>query len=440
MRVGRLTIGAINVSSNNTTSSFAKDRQFASYLREEGCSVIETPLPRRQVIYNPATPEFQQNPFPSLRYMREYDPVHLTRLGWVLTRHKDCAEVLASRDFGMRGIEDMLRKQVGPGPALEFIANRFHSYDPPEHTRLRSLVARAFSARRIQAMRVHIEALAEGFLDQVGAEKSFDLVEKFAYPLPSWVITEMLGTPMEERMQLSTWTERILKLQGTPLPDKVTKEEGNAAAKDFMAYMRQFIEVRRSKPGDDLVSALIVAEEQGDHLTAEEIAECVVFLSNAGFSTTRNLIGSAVAALLTNREQWELLVNDRSLIGEAVEEALRYDCSLTSTLRFARQETIVGSRKLVAGAAVFCLLNAANRDPERFPDPDRFDIMRTDKKHLAFGGGVHLCLGAALARPQIEIALGALLRRYPRLRLGTEKIEWRSGLYRGPIRVPVITD
>jgi cytochrome P450 len=340
----------------------------------------------------------------------------------------------------MRGIEDMLRKQAGPGPAFEFIANRFHSYDPPEHTRLRSLVAGAFSARRIQQTRVHIEALAERFLDQVGAAASFDLVEKFAYPLPSSVIAEMLGTPIEERMQLNVWTERILKLQGTPQPDKLTVEEGNAAARDFMAYMRKLVESRRRKPGDDLLSALIVAEEEGDRLTAEEIAECVVFLSNAGFATTRNLIGSAVVALLMNREQWELLVNDLSLIGEAVEEALRYDCSLTSTLRFARQEAIVGNRKLPAGAAVFCLLNAANRDPERFPDPDRFDIMRSDKKHLAFGGGVHLCLGAPLARLQIQIAVGAMARRYPRLRLGTEKIEWRSGLYRGPIRVPVVTN
>ena len=396
--------------------------------------------PRRPVIYNPGSAEFQQNPFPSLRHLRESDPVHLTRLGWVLTRYKDCAKVLASRDFGMRGIEDMLRRQVGPGPACEFIANRFHSYDPPEHTRLRSLVAGAFSARRIQEMRFHIEALTERFLDQVGNSASFDLVEKFAYPLPSWVITEMLGTPMEERMKLNAWTERILKLQGMHQPDKLTVEEGNAAAKEFMAYLRELIKVRSGNPGKDLLSALIVAEEQGDRLTEEEVAECVAFLSNAGFATTRNLIGSAVVALLTNREQWELLVNDPSLIGEAVEEALRYDCSLTSTLRFARQETIVGNRNLAAGAAVFCLLNAANRDPEYFPDPDRFDIMRTDKKHLAFGGGVHFCLGAPLARLQIEIVLGALLRRYPRLRLGTEKIEWRSGLYRGPIRVPVVTD
>jgi cytochrome P450 len=288
-------------------------------------------------------------------------------------------------------------------------------------------------------MRGHIEGLAERFLDQVGTDTSVDLVEKFAYPLPSWVITEVLGTPMNERTQMNVWTERILKLQGMARPDKATLEEGNASARQFMAYMRGFIEARRKEPGNDLVSALIAAEEQRDLLTAEEIAECIVFLSNAGFSTTRNLIANAVVALLRNRKQWELLVDDPSLIGEAGAEALRYDCSLTSTPRFARQETIVGNRKIAAGATVFCLLNAANRDPKRFPDPDRFDITRTDKKHLAFGGGIHFCLGAHLARLQIEVALSALLRRYPRLRLETEKIEWHAGLYRGPIRVPVIT-
>ena len=400
----------------------------------------EAPSLRRRVVYNPSSAEFHQNPFPSLRHLRESDAVHLTPQGWLLTRYKDCAEVLASRDFGMRGIADMLRKQVGAGPALEFIANRFHSFDPPEHTRLRSLVAGAFSARRIQGMRAHIEALAERLLNQVATGTPFDLMENFAGPLPTSVIMEMLGTPMAERARLSVWTEQILKLQGMPQPDPLTLEEGNAAARDFMTYMRGIIAVRRGQPGSDLLSALIAAEEQGDRLTTEEIAECVVFLSNAGFATTRNMIGNAVVALLTNREQWELLVEDPSLVGEAVEEALRYDCSLVSTLRFARKETMVGNRRLAEGAAVFCLLNAANRDPERFPDPDRFDIMRSDKKHLAFGGGVHTCLGAPLARMQIGIALAALLRRYPGLRLGTGKIEWRSGMYRGPLRVQVVGD
>jgi cytochrome P450 len=390
------------------------------------------------VVYDPTAAEFQRDPFPSFRQLRERDPVHLTRQGWVLTRYADCAEVLAGRDFGMVGIEDMFRKQVGAGPALEFLANRFHSYDPPEHTRLRSLVARAFSARRVREMRPHIEGLAERFLDEAGTGTPVELVEGLAYPMPSWVISEMLGIPKGERRRLNAWTEQILKLQGMFRPDKLTAQQGNTAVGDFMGYMRELVEARRDHPGDDLLSALIAAEEEGSRLTAEEISECVVFLSNAGFATTRNLIGSAVVGLLSSREQWELLVDDPSLVSAAVEEALRYDCSLTSTPRFARRETTIGNRKVAAGAAVYCLLNAANRDPERFPDPDRFDIMRADKKHLAFGGGVHFCLGASLARLQIEIALNALLRRYPRLRLGTERIEWRSGLYRGPVRVPVL--
>lgn len=391
------------------------------------------------MVYNPAAAEFQQNPFGGLRRLREQDPVHLTPLGWVLTRYDDCAGVLSSPQFGMRGIEDLLRRQMGPGPAFELIAKRFHSYDPPEHTRLRSLVAKAFSVARVEEMRGHLEELAERLLDQVGADASFDLVEKFAYPLPSLVITEMLGTPKEEREHLNGWTDRILKLQGMARPDRATVAEGSDAARDFMAYVRVLVEARRGDRGNDLLSALIAAEEQGDRLTAEEVVECVVFLSNAGFSTTRNLIANAVVALLSNREQWDMLIGEPALIGEAVSEALRYDCSLTSTPRFARQETVVGKRRVAAGAAVFCLLNAANRDPERFVDPDRFDLMRMDKKHLAFGGGVHYCLGARLAQLQIDIALRALLRRYPLLRLGTERIEWRAGLYRGPLRVPVVT-
>jgi cytochrome P450 len=401
--------------------------------------VSGTQFQRRRVVYNPAAAEFQQNPFAGLRALRERDPVHLTPGGWVLTRYDDCAEVLSSQQFGMRGIEDLLHKQMGAGPAFDLIARRFHSYDPPEHTRLRSLVAKAFSAARVDRMRDHVEELAEGLLDEVGSDTSFDLVEKFAYPLPSSIIAEMLGTPMEERAQLNAWTERILTLQGMARPDGATLEAGDTAAKDFTAYLRRLIEARRKGAGDDLLNALIAAGEQGDRLTAEEIVACVVFLSNAGFSTTRNLIANAVVALQTHRDQWELLRDDPTLVHEAVAEALRYDCSLTSTPRFAREEAVVGARRVAAGAAVFCLLNAANRDPERFPDPDRFDVTRADKKHLAFGGGVHFCLGARLAQLQVDVALRALLRRYPRLRLGTEKIEWRSGLYRGPLQVPVVT-
>ncbi|MFG1610497.1 cytochrome P450 [Actinoplanes sp. NPDC049265] len=404
----------------------------------ERISVYGRQIPRRRVVYNPATAEFQQNPFPGLRALREQDPVHLTPRGWVLTRYDDCAEVLSSRQFGMRGIEGMLRRQIGPGPAFEVIARRFHSYDPPEHTRLRSLVAKAFAGPRLDRMRGQIEALADRLLHHAG-EPSFDLVEKFASPLPSAVIAAMLGTPPRDRARLNGWTDRILDLQGMARPGSATLAQGNAAARDYRAYLRAFVEARRREPGDDLVSTLIEAQEQGHRLTDAEIADCALFLANAGSATTRNLIANAVNALQSDRTQWELLVDDPALIGPAVAEALRFDCSLTSTPRFAQQEAVIGNRRVAAGAAVFCQLNAANRDPARFPDPDRFDITRADKKHLAFGGGVHFCLGARLAHLQGELALRALLRHHPTLRLATERIEWRSGLYRGPLRLPVVT-
>jgi len=399
----------------------------------------ETSTARQHVAYNPMGAEFQQDPYPSLRRLREHDPIHLTRQGWVLTRYDDCALVLASRQFGMRGIERMLRRQMGPGPACDFVAGRFHSLDPPEHTRLRSLVVKAFSARRVEEMRRGVEEITERLLDRVGARTSFDLVETLAYPLPSSVITQLLGTPTDERPRMNAWTERILTLQGMVHPDRATVADGNAAAAEFMTYMRGYVAARRRDPREGLVSALIAAADEGERLTDEEVAHCAVFLSNAGYSTTRNLIASAAFALLSRPDQWQRLVDDPSLISDAVAEALRYDCSLTSTPRFAREDTLVGRRRIAAGAAVFCLLNAANRDPERFPEPDRFDIDRADKKHLAFGGGVHHCLGARLARLQIEVALGSLVRRHPQLRLAAERIEWRSGLYRGPVRVPVVT-
>jgi cytochrome P450 len=389
--------------------------------------------------FDPVGAEFQQNPFAGLRRLREHDPVHLTRQGWLLTRYDDCADVLASRDFGMSGIADVVRRRVGTGPAAELIANRFHSFDPPEHTRLRSLVGGAFSARRVGEMRGPIEVAADRFLDEIKDEAAFDVVESFACRLPSWVIGEMLGLPMDRRTEVNEWSDRILTLQGRTQPDQRTKDEGHVAARQFMAYAHDLVGARRGDAGGGLLSDLIDAAEDPERVTLEEVAEFVVFLSNAGFSTTRNLIGSAVVALLSDIGQWDVLVAEPGLIVDAVAEALRYDCPLTSTPRFAREATAVGGRMLPAGAAVYCLLNAANRDPERFPDPDRFDILRTDKKHLAFGGGPHYCLGASLARLQIEVALMALVRRYPQLRLAAGRIEWRPGMYRGPKHVPVFT-
>jgi pimeloyl-[acyl-carrier protein] synthase len=206
-----------------------------------------------------------------------------------------------------------------------------------------------------------------------------------------------------------------------------------------MAYLRELISERRSKlMSEDLLSALILAEEGGDRLSLEELVAVVMFLFNAGHHTTRDFMGNALLALLQHRDQWDLLVADPSLLPSAVEECLRYDPSITSTVRFALQDTQIDGTAIHEGEMVTCQLNAANRDPKQFSEPDRFDIRRTNQGHLAFGGGVHFCLGATLARLEAQVVLGSLARRHPGLQLASEKIEWRDSVtYRGPVTLPI---
>jgi cytochrome P450 len=390
-------------------------------------------------LYDPTAPAFRKNPFPVLHRLRDVDPIHRTSWGWILSRYGDCAKVLGSREFGMRGIRERLRTALGSGAAFEFISRRFQFIDPPEHARIRSLTTKAFSARRVLDMRPRIQRLVDQLLDEVNGAQGFDVIAAVAYPLPAWVISEMLGTPVEDRERLAAWTAPITRLQEPGPFDPALLAAGDLAAAEFMAYVRALIDERRRRAGEDLLSALIAAEESGDRLSLEELVAGVIFLFNAGHHTTRDLIGNALVALLRHRDQWELLVSEPSLIPGAVEECLRYDPSITRTPRFALVDTELDGRKVAAGEPVTCLLNAANRDPERFPEPDRLDIRRADKDHLAFGGGVHFCLGATLARLETEIVLGSLLRRHPGLHLVTEELEWRESItYRGPVAVRVI--
>ena len=357
-------------------------------------------------LYDPAAPAFRKNPFPLLHRLREVDPIHRTSWGWILSRYRDCAKVLASREFGMRGIRDRLRAALGDGAAFEFISQRFQFMDPPEHARIRSLTTKAFSARRVLDMRARVQRLVDQLLDDVDSARGFDVIKAVAYPLPAWVISEMLGTPVEDRERLAAWTAPITRLQEPGPFDPTLLAAGDSAAAQFMEYVRGLIDDRRRRPGEDLLSALIAAEESGDRLSLEELVAGVIFLFNAGHHTTRDLIGNALVALLQRRDQWDLLVSEPSLIPDAVEECLRYDPSITRTPRFALMDTELDGRKVAAGEPVTCLLNAANRDPERFPEPDRLDVRRADKDHLAFGGGIHFCLGATLARLETEVVLG----------------------------------
>ena len=389
-------------------------------------------------LYDPTTPAFRKDPFPVLHRLRDVDPIHRTSWGWTLSRYRDCAKVLGSREFGMLGIREVLRMALGGGAAFEFISRRFQFIDPPEHTRIRSLTTKAFSARRVLDMRPRIQRLVDQLLDKVNGAQGFDVIAAVAYPLPAWVISEMLGTPVEDRQRLAAWTAPITRLQEPGPFDPTLLAAGDSAAAEFMAYVRALIDERRRRPGEDLLSALIAAEESGDRLALEELVAGVIFLFNAGHHTTRDFIGNALVALLQHRDQWELLGSEPSLIPEAVEECLRYDPSITRTIRIALLDTELDGRKVAAGEPVTCLLNAANRDPERFPEPDRLDVRRPDKDHLAFGGGIHFCLGATLARLETEVVLGALLHRYPGLQLAAEQLQWRESMtYRGPVTVPV---
>jgi hypothetical protein len=402
-------------------------------------SSSETGTRRSAIEFNPFDPAFIADPFPVLHRLRREDPVHRSELGfWILTRYDDVATTLRDRRFGAAFDPNEARARMGEQAAFAYVSRRLHNYDPPDHTRLRSLVTKAFTAKRVETMRPHIEELANELLDQVKGERRVDVVGALAHPLPSLVICEMLGVPKDDRPRFSAWTEDIAFLIG-PLIEPDRLEAGERAAGEFMDYVRVLVAERRKAPSDDLLSALIGAGEDGDRLSVDELVATVVFLFSAGHQTTRDLTGNGLLALLPHSEQTDRLVAEPDLLLEAVEECLRYDPSVTLTARRALEEVSIRGRKISAGDHVILSISAANRDPAIFSDPDRFDIERRFKEHLTFGGGIHYCLGATLARLELQIIFGCLLRRYPGLRLADEPVRWRqTATFRGPLAVEVV--
>jgi len=393
----------------------------------------------RELVFDPLTPGFTADPFPLLRRLREDDPVHRSPLGfWVLTRYDDVARVLRSpRLFGTGLTHDSMRSRYGDGAAFAYVSRRLSSYDPPDHTRLRALVTRAFTVRRVESMRSHIQAIADRLLDGVGGAERMDVIADLAHPLPSLVICEMLDVAEADRRQFSVWTGDIAFLLAPIIaPDRLAT--GEAAAGAFMAYVRDLIAERREALGDDLLSALITAEADGDRLTEDELVAMIVFLFSAGHQTTRDLVGNGLLALLQHRDQWQRLLAQPALLPAAIEECLRYDPSVTMFFRRALQDTHIGDTPIPAGDRIFVSISAANRDPARFDDPDRFDLDRRDNEHLTFGGGIHYCLGAALARVEAHIIFATLLRRCPGIELTEDVIQWRdTPAFRGPIALRV---
>ncbi len=395
-------------------------------------------------LFNPLAPEFIRDPYPYYERLRTTDPMHLTPFGmYVASRHAEVSLVLRDKRFGKEYVERTIRR-YGPKIMEEPVFRNFGltmlQQDPPDHTRLRGLVVKAFTARRVEDMRPRIQQVVDETLDRIIPRGKMDLIEDFAFRLPVTIICDMLGIPEDHRETFyagSRDSGRIL--EPVPMtPDEI--KAGNARNAMAAMYFQQLFELRRKQPGDDLTTQLVQAEEDGSKLTNEELTANIILLFGAGHETTVNLIGNGLLALHRNPEQLALLKADPGLITNAIEEFLRYDSSVQSTGRVALEDIDdLAGKKIPKGEAVLCLLGSANRDPAVYPDrPDRLDITRPNVRPLSFGGGIHFCLGAQLARIEAEIAIATLLRRLPDLRLDdAENPEWRpTFVLRGLKRLP----
>ena len=400
--------------------------------------------PPRVDLFDPA---FKADPYPTYARLRSSAPVYRAALPdgrgvWLITRYEDVLAVLKDQRFvkDWRGaLTPEQLAQVPPIPeVMKPLSQNMLDTDPPDHERLRALVSKAFTPRLIERLRPRVQAISDGLLDAVQDRGEMDLIDDYAFPLPITVIAELLGVPAEDRNNFREWSDAAVSGNAS---QEYMEEILIPHMQDFTDYLRALFEEKRANPGDDLVSALVRAEEAGDRLSEDELLGMVFLLLVAGHETTVNLIGNGVLALLQHPDQLRKLKEDPSLIKPAVEELLRYDGPVeTSTERFAREDVEIGGQVIPRGEMVLVVLAAADHDPEHFSDPDELDITRTDNRHLAFGKGIHHCLGAPLARMEGQIAISTLLRRMPNLRLegSPESLSWRPGMIlRGLRGLPV---
>ncbi|TWT24262.1 cytochrome P450 [Planomicrobium sp. CPCC 101110] len=380
---------------------------------------------------------FLENPYPIYSGLREMDPIHQVRfpdgqLGWLVTRYEDAVEVLKEPRF----IKDISKIYGGSMDQMSVFTQNMLFSDPPDHKRLRGLAQKAFTPKMIAGMRNRIQEIADELLDPLSDRNSINLINEFAFPLPIIVICEILGVPPEDRDKFRLWSNSLI--EGTSGEVGVSIFEH---MNQFVQYLGVWFEKVRENPGSDLISQLIIAEEEGDRLTEKELYGVVSLLIIAGHETTVNLIGNTVLALLDFPEQQTLLREHPEMIPQALEESLRYNGPVEfSTSRWASEDMELNGKQIRRGDLVVVSLNAANHDPEKFNDPETFDITREKSPHLAFGMGIHFCLGAPLARLEGEIAISSLLERFPDMQLEIDKkeLEWRPGMIvRGVKEIPL---
>lgn len=383
-------------------------------------------------LYHLLDPEVLANPYPLFHRLRSEDPVHWDPFlhAWVVTRYKDVIEVLHRYSAQRTPTPEQLSKMglAALNPIAQVMVKQMLFLDPPAHTRLRSLAALAFTPGRVKVLRDHIRDITNRLLDTVAPKGQMDVIADLAEPLPCIVTAEMLGVPTEDYLQLKAWSQDFAEMLGNfqHNPDHVPKIL--KTVEDMTAYFRSAMREERTHPRGGLVSSLMNAEIDGNKLTEEEvIANCIVTMVG-GQETTTNLIGNGVLSLLRNPEQLEKLRSDASLIPSAVEELLRYESPSQHTARLAPEDTVLGGKPIQKRQAVIAVMAAGNRDPERFPEPDRLDITRTDNRHLAFGWAAHFCFGAALARIEGQTAFELMLRRLPNWQLDPQPLSWRTNL------------
>jgi cytochrome P450 PksS len=391
-------------------------------------------------------PQLKANPYPLFARLRRESPVcrtrGVTRYFWLVTRYDDVVFVLKDAQFaanrknapvpGRSLIEKLIFRIYGP------IITNMLGADEPDHGRLRGLVHQAFTMRRVEQLRTRVEALTNEYLDRAGRREQWDIVSDYALPLPVTIIAEMLGVPDSDRARFHKWSDTLVQSFGSSLRRMLANSPN---IMEFLRYIRSMLRLRRKRPQDDLISALVMAEEAGDKLTEDELVSMILLLLVAGHETTVNLIGNGTLALLENPEQMEKLRANPALIPLAVEEFARYYSPVDyANTRWTRCDISIGGIVVPKGQGVLASLSSANRDESKFERPDVLDIAREPNRHLAFGQGAHHCLGVFLARLEAQVAFTTLLRRCPELRLAVprESLRWRpSFLMRGLQSLPV---
>ena len=388
------------------------------------------------------------NPYPLYDQLRTEDPVHWSNLAnsWIITRYDDVKAVL---QYDPRMTAERLRlliEQLPPSvradvePLEHLMSTWMQYYDPPEHTRLRKLVSKTFTARMLERMRPRIQKIIDTLLDQVQDSDRMEVIHDFAFPLPAIVIAEMLGVPPEDRDRFKLWSDDLAKFMEGVGPKWIeAAQRANQTALELTDYLGNLFVSRCELPKDDLISALVAVEEQGDRLSEQELYGMCSFILEAGHETTTGLIANGLLAFLEHPDQMKQLNNDPTLIESAVEECLRYDSSIQRISRVATQDFQFDGKSIQQGQRLWAMQGAANRDPAQFSDPDHFNICRNDNQHVAFGYGTHHCVGAPLARLEAQLAFTTLLERLPKLRLATDQVSWQEGIsLRVPLSLPVL--